>query len=315
MNDTREHGWARDRLAAYATGWLGDSDRERFERHVNACAECREALDALRSPQASRGRHLPDALVAQWDRRRDRLRGLQRELVRRHLASCEECSVVLRRLGHEPVLERVEELEPSAELLAQLDGRVADPAPRSTHRGERTESFWRQREFWFGGAFGGAIAAAAAVVLVMGPLGRGGGEIGEPAGGVTRGVRNDSLLRLELGAGPATRTLVAREGPTSASGANDTLIVPRPDERRLRLALVLDPGLPPNAPVEVALTTTRGEILQRMTVEGAYLLDAERGPLIRAEGDWPTADVVLRLSWEDATGAARLAHFPIHLRP
>ncbi len=314
MNDTPEHDWVRGRLAAYVTGWLDETDRARFERHVSDCPECRDALESLRTPDANLGRHLPDAMIAQWERRRDRLKGLQREIVRRHLAGCDECSDTLRRLGHEPVLERVEALEPSAELLASIAPRSEGATPRPP-RVERIESFWRRREFWFGGAFGGAIAAAAAALLVMGPLGRGGGEIGEPEGGVTRGVRNDSLLRLELGAGPATRTLVAREGPASASGANDTLLVPRPEERRLRLALVLDPELPPNAPVEVALITTRGEILQRMTVEGAYLLDAERGPLIRAEGDWPTADVVLRLSWEDATGAVRLAHFPIHLRP
>jgi anti-sigma factor RsiW len=44
----RDHRWTQARLSDYLDGDLHDADRERLERHVHWCPECRRVLDTLR---------------------------------------------------------------------------------------------------------------------------------------------------------------------------------------------------------------------------------------------------------------------------
>lgn len=121
-----EHDWARVRFAAYAAGLLERAAASRLERHATHCDTCRGELAGLLAPDADRGRHIPDALISRWPRAMSELRGLQRELVRRHLVQCQECRTVLRQMGQVAELPRVPELEPTHGVLEMLDG-LADP--------------------------------------------------------------------------------------------------------------------------------------------------------------------------------------------
>jgi anti-sigma factor RsiW len=61
----RDHRWAPDRMSEYLDRELADGGRERMERHVSECPECRrlltglglvvEALHALSAPEGGRG--------------------------------------------------------------------------------------------------------------------------------------------------------------------------------------------------------------------------------------------------------------------
>jgi anti-sigma factor RsiW len=44
----REHHWTHAHLSDYLDGELAGSDRERAERHVGLCPECRRVLAGLR---------------------------------------------------------------------------------------------------------------------------------------------------------------------------------------------------------------------------------------------------------------------------
>jgi anti-sigma factor RsiW len=44
----RDHRWTQDRLSDYLDGDLREPERERVERHVHWCPECRRVLETLR---------------------------------------------------------------------------------------------------------------------------------------------------------------------------------------------------------------------------------------------------------------------------
>lgn len=166
--DPSEHKWACGQFAAYAAGLLEGSNADRFEQHAAHCEECREQLSAVVDPEANRGRHIPDSLIASWPRAQASLRGLQREIVRRHLSTCGECGTILRHMGYSPQLEHLSELEPSSEMLlmlagAKLDDSEPEPAPRPVMR--VVKPAWSRRERWLG-VWGGLATAAAAVLVV-----------------------------------------------------------------------------------------------------------------------------------------------------
>ncbi len=172
-----DHDWTRRQLAPFAAGLLDPADDDRVERHAALCDECREVLERARASGAAPSRHLPEPLIIHWGEQAPALRGLQRELARRHLVECEECRAILKHLGHAPELKHVAGLEPSREVLDLLSQNTARVVPMPQPR-------WRSREFWTGSAFGGLVAAAAAVlILVVNPMNRpapGGPATGTP---------------------------------------------------------------------------------------------------------------------------------------
>lgn len=44
----RDHRWTGERLSDYLDGELREPERERVERHVHWCPECRRVLETLR---------------------------------------------------------------------------------------------------------------------------------------------------------------------------------------------------------------------------------------------------------------------------
>lgn len=48
MNFARDHSSVPGRLSAYVEGDLSEPERERVERHVSECPDCRDELHSLR---------------------------------------------------------------------------------------------------------------------------------------------------------------------------------------------------------------------------------------------------------------------------
>ena len=234
--EAHDHDWAQKRIAPFAAGLLDDLEEARFERHATGCAHCRGELDALRDPGENPGLHLPDRMISRWNEKKGSLRGLQRELVRRHLGRCDECQAVLRALGHDPVVERVAALEAAPKVMEMLD----TPMPREVREPRRIiePAFWRQNTFWMGSAFGGSLAVAAAIVLVVAPTWRQERLIGAPnvveSSPMSGGARG---ARLILVSGSASGTI----HPSDASGAMrnipgaDTTIALQPGQSTIRI--------------------------------------------------------------------------------
>lgn len=306
----REHLWANEHLTAFSSGLMRDADVERFERHLAGCEECRQALDALVAPEASRGRHLPDALIARWPKTRASLAGLQRELVRRHLADCDECQAILKYMGHVPELEHVAGLEPSAAVLDMLYAvRAASETPvKSRKLVEPPRQRWSLREFLFGGAVGGLVTAAAAFAimssLALHPA-PGPGPVNPAAPG----------LRLELGSGTAASTLGSIESGALVRGAaGDTTVALAAGQTSVRLALTPEPDLAPETQVALELQDSTGAMLMRTSMPYSYLLDSDRGLAIASEGALPATDLTLLMTWTDAAGTRHAVHYFVHLR-
>lgn len=101
------HSWTRRRLVAFAARLLDDVDEQRFRRHLDGCGSCWFALGAITEdprPEEARDGHIPASVLARWERAGDDLAGLERALVRRHLARCESCREDLRHVGFGPNL-------------------------------------------------------------------------------------------------------------------------------------------------------------------------------------------------------------------
>ena len=124
----REHARLQSRRESYALGIANPELATEIKSHLVGCAECREFVEDLGLtplPGETAGAHLPESMLVQWARVGPTLRGLERELVRRHLGRCALCRDNLRMLGHEPDLKQVPALEPSATVLKSLE-----PQPR-----------------------------------------------------------------------------------------------------------------------------------------------------------------------------------------
>ena len=104
MNLTRSHEWTGRRLVAYGSGLLDESETLDVEQHLRSCTECRTRLSAIKPPAGSDPGHLPASLVATWPRSNRLLVGIERDLVARHLHTCELCRASLEFAGHAPML-------------------------------------------------------------------------------------------------------------------------------------------------------------------------------------------------------------------
>ncbi|OGU00766.1 MAG: hypothetical protein A2W29_13480 [Gemmatimonadetes bacterium RBG_16_66_8] len=254
MNDRGLHSWFRARMAAFATGLLGPAEEERFREHRQQCAECRTAFHAMGASDVSAqglGQHLPAELVARWSEARRSLRGLERSLVRNHLARCEECRQDLQVLGHAPELEVNPELEEGFEPTAsratferdsqaeELDDLDSSVDPMRGPSAERPQYVIRlvpvrprPTHAWLRWALGGwaAAATAAAAVLLLFP-----------------GVVKTSRKQPPLSGGP-----VAVQPPTLGPGGSipgaPAPAEPRPGQQVVQLPppnTVLSGGPPP----------------------------------------------------------------------
>jgi hypothetical protein len=164
-----------ERLPAHLSGLLNASEEKRFSAHVEGCRDCQEGVrdfqEAIAREVERTDGHLPAALVGRWPRFRAELRGLERALVRRHLAECDECRADLLALGYEPTLavvpelEMASELEPRPEIVAPDAARAKHPtARRPAHPAEsRLDQTWA----WLGGEALQALLAPALQLRVV----------------------------------------------------------------------------------------------------------------------------------------------------
>lgn len=262
-----EHHWFRVRLDAHAFGLLDDAEESRFQVHAASCAECG---DALKSYAANAQRpapsqvHIPAGILARWDRARKRLRGLQRRMVREHLASCAECRQDLEAVGFRPVLEAEPELEPDADL--------ASPVPAVAPSGH-TIRIVRGRPSWaawlLGGATGVGLATAATLMVVANlppvtrPVPTGAGTGASPPAAARDRVLEPLALSGELKAalrGPGESVTDIRVDPETRFvhlGVPDLFL---PDTTMLRLRVV-DP-----AGRTVEILCRYGDLMPRRTL-------------------------------------------------
>jgi len=130
------HAWVRARLVAWRSGLLTDAESQRVAEHVERCSECAALVEAFAAPDAD-STHIPPSLMAHWADARRSLRGLERRLIRHHLATCEDCRQDLVLLGHAPTLEVVPELEKGAPAVADVGKRAPEPIDAAIGRWQR----------------------------------------------------------------------------------------------------------------------------------------------------------------------------------
>jgi hypothetical protein len=223
------------------------------------------------------GDHIPDSILARWDRRHTSLRGLERELVRRHLESCEMCREALVILGHDPVLPRVDSLEANAAVRAALDAASEESFKETTEHGTTAKVVqfprWSARERWLG-AWGGLATAAAAWLAVsttrLAPTIDGSLSVGAAQGTLTS-------------AAPATPI-----DPTRSSGEPVVSVVVAPGS--VAVSIFAQPGdLRPGEPV-IASVLSGTEVLAQDTLSSHDFREDRtlvwRSPAPIAPGDY-----------------------------
>jgi len=301
------HDWARVRIPPFRSGLLDPDEEARMRSHLSECAQCRALADRYAqdaAPVQSTHDHIPESVLAAWPKARRNLRGLEREMMRQHLAACPECRQDLELLGYAPELPLEPELEmdPTAAVVpAQLAGEPGGPtsAPRADRAVVRVVGTApsRPRRQWLAWAFGGwaAVATAASVVLMFHaglptrpPVPPSAGKANPPTP-PPASVRPSPSIRL-LGK-PADLRLPTRGGSESApvaltdsSGRQVAVAIPsqqlRPGEASSVVLQVIGPG------GEIVLSSTHApEEFSRGQV------------LLLSHGDqaWATGLYVLRL--------------------
>jgi hypothetical protein len=225
MSRPDPHAVFRNRLLLHDAGLLTEEEEAAQEAHAQACAECREIRDAHAAEEGAgerAGGHIPSAILARWDRAAPSFRGLEREVLARHLAFCESCRRDLETVGHDPAL---------------LVG--ADPSPGTPEDTTDTTRIYRidsraRRRFWLQGALAGAaLAAAAAIVFRPSPPAMETGALPWVVPAATRGSAPETAI------GPGTRRiLLAVPTPSAPSEGEAQLTVTGPSD-----AVVLDTGI------------------------------------------------------------------------
>lgn len=170
-------------LVSYTLGLLDEENVTRLESHLAGCDECRRTLAALNSeasPAPADSIHLPPSVVANWEESIAQFRGVERAMVREHLAECAECRNVLEVLGLEAALPVIPELEGAdpAWLEARVPGSlpvsgvsVGGDSPSSAPIVTRMKLIRLPRSAgaWAFGAGGWAVAAAVIAVTLLRP--------------------------------------------------------------------------------------------------------------------------------------------------
>lgn len=228
MSGADPHAVFRNRLLLQDAGLLTEAEEASLAAHADGCAACREIRDT-HAAEASAGEgasgHIPSAILARWDRAAPSFQGLEREVLVRHLASCESCRRDLIAVGQDPA------------LLVDADPSAGTPEDTTdTTRIYRIDSRARRR-FWLQGALAGfAVAAAAAIVLRPSPPKLDEGPLPWVVPSVTRGSAPETAVA------PGTRRiLLAVPTPPVSPEAGARLTVTGPSD-----AVVLDTGIPPD---------------------------------------------------------------------
>ncbi|MGH9364827.1 MAG: hypothetical protein ACRD1B_06125 [Thermoanaerobaculia bacterium] len=211
----------------------------------------------MNSATAPVAAHLPELMVVRWERTKRELRGLERELARRHLHRCESCRRELRERGFDPELEIVPELEASPEVLQRLKG---EPGVRKIRPAPRDWLWWvRERTQW---VLEGYAVAATAVLLVLlaGPMHlpgmRGSDETIRPPSMSAGGRGESSLSRVE--------PLEVRSARRAAEPA-DQVVELAPGARFVPLQG--DPlGIPDSSTVELVIRAEDGRTRARINI-------------------------------------------------
>jgi hypothetical protein len=254
--EARSHEWFASRLKDHAAGLASKTESRAIEAHLESCSICRDRLVmAERAVTAPLAAHLPGLLIVRWERTQRELKGLERELARRHLKRCESCRREIRDRGFNPDLDVVPELEPPSEVLKLLV-RTIEPAPRDWTR-------------WFLIPYSALATATLLALLFGGPslLGR-----HSPSQPKPFSIESPSVSE---GAWTLTRVEPLRVR-SSQRGASATIPVLEiaPDARQI--PIWADPFvLPESTVVEVAILNEGGDVLTRKTVKYSDLLSAE----------------------------------------
>ena len=282
------HRWARARFAARRAGLLDDEEERRLAEHLSTCDSCRReweedaaVVEGDGAPMAGPDTHIPAGVLAAWPRAAKQLRGIERAMVREHLARCAECRQELGLLGHAPELAVVPVLEWKGEERAA----PAAPTPPAEpeHKIFVLKSEPRRRD-WARWAFGSwaAVASAAALLLVLNPELIGPGRQGETPG-VTPAPM-PAPTPVTPAAPPPGIAVVERPLRLQAGVRGETERLP---ERTIRsdtrlLALAVEPlDLPDRFPVQVSIHREEGGIAVEATITNA---DLASGRLVLSAG-------------------------------
>lgn len=163
MSSPDSHTLFQTQLGLRDAGLLTEEEEASLAEHLGGCESCRETIEADSEAGESgeaRGEHIPSAMLARWDQVRASAQGLERELLSRHLASCESCREELELVGHEAMLPGKK--EESADIPS--DGADLD---RSARVATLTPQF--RRRAWIQGALAGAVLTAAATAVILRP--------------------------------------------------------------------------------------------------------------------------------------------------
>lgn len=180
MTDSRDdHAPTRRLLLPYLAGVLDDARAAEVRTHLEACAGCRTVADetaADREAGPEDSGHLPEEMIARWPLAARTLRGLERAMVRRHVERCASCRDELLALGHAPALPVVPDLEPADAPYGAGVAAAPAPPPAVVPRPAPARRPSRAAAWALGGWAGLATAAAVALAVNPGLLGRGPGR-------------------------------------------------------------------------------------------------------------------------------------------
>ena len=138
MTTADRHTWCEKNLPALLAGILTPALEKEVRSHADQCATCEALATALRESIDARvdrvDGHIPAGVLGRWGAFRGELRGLERALVRHHLARCTACRKDLEQLGQAPVLEVIPELELGFDLDLEKVAPKRAPTPAAPAR-------------------------------------------------------------------------------------------------------------------------------------------------------------------------------------
>ncbi len=280
-----EHAWFREHLADFLLDLMDGQEAERLRSHASTCAECGPLLVLARAERLDgwlSADHPSPATLVRWHRDAAAVDREEARIIREHLEECGSCRADLAELA-------------GARAVRAVPG-AATPA-RPAVAGRRSAA--RDRML---GALGGALATAAAVLIVW-PRPQ-----AVPADGAAAPPPVASRAVVPEDPAPAFH---AQSSPVQVSsrhrGESDTTRV------------VLDPGapfvplriptlfVPDSTPLAIELLDAAGQVAARMTMPARLAQDV--GALLDTRGVTPGVHS-LRVSWR-AAGRDEHREYPI----
>ena len=303
----RDHTRIRSHLESYALGIANPELASEIKSHLAECAECREAIEDLGLaclPGETAGEHLPEDMIIQWAQVSSKLRGLERELVRRHIDRCSVCRDNLRMLGHEPELKGIPAQEPSPTELKKLEPQ------RRPIQGVNPSLMTRLLGAWPVTTWAAAATALLVVVLVNPAF------MSRPTGTGTGGPRpapipgSDGGHGASAAASPTFLLTTPIEGVALSGGVRSAKqLLPHTIEigaaqRSLRLFGGPASGIAKDAVVNVAIRGPHGESLGTMTMVHALLWAKDGGVQINSSAPLEPGTYVMQVAAVAPTAAS-----------